>query len=177
MKSQERAIILLLTLFAPLLIVGGLLKWQEWQIEEQVEEMLLHSIPLEELELLQLSHEEATTLLDWEHEHEFAYHGEMYDVVKSKSSTDSVWYWCWKDDKETAMKKQWAKMKAQFAGKEQQAKKHNTSIGHWFFMGFFQERDEFSCNVPKLTSEKIVSPFIALKSHISAPPSPPPKSE
>lgn len=37
----------------------------------------------------------------WEHEREFEYKGQMYDVLKKDSSKDSIIYWCYWDREET----------------------------------------------------------------------------
>src|SRR5690606_30808540 len=50
------------------------------------------------------SHADADRLLDWEHSREFAYLGEMYDVVRSSSTRDSVTYWCHHDVRETRLR-------------------------------------------------------------------------
>ena len=59
--------------------------------------------------------EEPTTLLafakaelqnlEWEHDAEFKFNGDMYDVVHSYEVGDSVFYECWKDHEEMQLKR------------------------------------------------------------------------
>lgn len=53
--------------------------------------------------MLKFSKEEAENKLEWEHSKEFEFSGVMYDVVYKRIKSDSVFYWCWKDVKETEL--------------------------------------------------------------------------
>jgi hypothetical protein len=52
--------------------------------------------------------------LKWEHDKEFEYNGQMYDVVEVADIGDSLQYLCWWDKAETATKKN--KQKLLYAG-------------------------------------------------------------
>jgi hypothetical protein len=67
------------------------------QLEAQRELQETHS-----LEWLSFSRHEAKTLLRWEHDHEFEWEGRMYDVKEKRISADSLWIWCYLDEKETS---------------------------------------------------------------------------
>lgn len=45
------------------------------------------------------------TMLTWEHEREFEFSGEMYDVISSQIMGDSITYQCLHDAKETSINK------------------------------------------------------------------------
>lgn len=54
--------------------------------------------------------------LRWEHEREFEYKGQMYDVVEKKIQGDTVLFICWWDHEETRLKEE---MKKLLAGQHQ----------------------------------------------------------
>lgn len=47
---------------------------------------------------------ESQTLLRWEHDSEFEYRGEMYDVLRKEVIDGKIRYWCYWDRKETVLK-------------------------------------------------------------------------
>jgi hypothetical protein len=53
--------------------------------------------------LLKFSTQEAAENLDWEHDAEFEYRGEMYDVIHATITADSATYWVWWDTEETQL--------------------------------------------------------------------------
>lgn len=59
-----------------------------------------------ELVLLAFSKNEAQRLLEWEHDREFEFRGQMFDVVEAAEKGDSVFYRCWPDHAETHLNKQ-----------------------------------------------------------------------
>lgn len=56
------------------------------------------------LTLLSFSTETAEEL-KWEHEKEFEYQGEMYDIIRSYVQGDTIYYECWKDHEESKIKR------------------------------------------------------------------------
>ena len=105
----------LLTQSFSLLLIGclvlpfaGTRLWMEYareEVREQVKESILEGIPGDELVSFHFSKEEAE-LLDWEHEKEFEYHGEMYDVVERVETSDSLHLLCFWDQEESHIKQQ-----------------------------------------------------------------------
>ncbi|HAQ38574.1 MAG TPA: hypothetical protein DCQ58_08705 [Saprospirales bacterium] len=83
-----------------------LLYYQKKQVKRAVKWKMIADIDKDELVLLKLSKNEQLTQLHWEHAREFSYKGEMYDIVYSKKTTDSSYYWCWWDHEETKLNKQ-----------------------------------------------------------------------
>lgn len=63
-------------------------------------------MPEQELVWLKFSAEEARSELEWEHDREFEYRGQMYDVVRSEVKGDTTFYLCWPDAAETALNRQ-----------------------------------------------------------------------
>ena len=82
----------------------------------------------DDLVLFGFSQTELETLR-WEHDREFEYLGEMYDVVAYKIQGDTTWYWVWWDHKETRLNQHLEKLVAKaWAGDPQQKKNKDRLI-------------------------------------------------
>lgn len=81
------------------------LSLQQKAIQEAVKRKLKEGILENELVRLSFSKKEIPSLLKWEHDKEFEYNGQMYDVVEVTDIGDSLQYLCWWDKAETATKK------------------------------------------------------------------------
>ncbi len=81
------------------------LSLQQKIIQEAVKRKLEERIPSNELVKLTFSTSEINKVLRWEHDKEFEYNGQMYDVVEVTDVGDSLQYLCWWDKAETATKK------------------------------------------------------------------------
>jgi hypothetical protein len=90
------------------------LSLQQKAIQETVKRKLKEGILENELVRLTFSKKEIPTLLKWEHDKEFEYNGQMYDVAEVTDIGDSLQYLCWWDKAETATKKN--KQKLLYAG-------------------------------------------------------------
>lgn len=113
MKTQV-SIFFLLILFLP--SVGTTLWFfhRQKEIRREVKHQLISG--LEDTELAHLSFtENELASLEWKHEKEFKFEGHMYDVVKRKKVGDTYHFWCWKDDKETALYQQFESLLAQLS--------------------------------------------------------------
>lgn len=80
------------------------LSLQQKAIQEAVQRKLEEEIPENELVKLIFFKKEIPKLLKWEHDKEFEYDGQMYDVVEVTDVGDSLQYLCWWDKAETATK-------------------------------------------------------------------------
>ena len=80
------------------------LSLQQKVIQEAVQRKLEEEIPENELVKLIFFKKEIPKLLKWEHDKEFEYDGQMYDVVEVTDVGDSLQYLCWWDKAETATK-------------------------------------------------------------------------
>jgi len=78
---------------------------------------------------LTFSEQAAKTQLKWEHDREFEYRGEMYDIVKLEQSADSITYWCIHDKAETQINRQLDALTSLATGSDPQ---HQTSLGYFF---------------------------------------------
>ncbi|MEY4029319.1 MAG: hypothetical protein RJA90_504 [Bacteroidota bacterium] len=80
------------------------LSLQQKIIQEAVQRKLEEGIHVNELVKLTFLKKEIPKLLKWEHDKEFEYDGQMYDVVEVTDVGDSLQYLCWWDKAETATK-------------------------------------------------------------------------
>lgn len=103
--NRGMAIIWILALVLPFWVYFSILKFEIRQVKEKVEKEIMVQMEEDDLQMLAFTRKEAEQDLYWEHSKEFEYKGEMYDVVEKKITTDSVYYWCWKDEEETVLKK------------------------------------------------------------------------
>ena len=71
---------------------------------------MLAGLGEEEFVLLKFSKTDAKMLLQWEHDTEFAFQGQMFDVVDVLEKGDSVTYRCWPDKEETQLNQQLAQL-------------------------------------------------------------------
>ena len=90
------------------------------------------AIPQDEQLLWKFSTEDAKLKLDWEHSREFEYKGEMYDVLRSETKGDSIWYWCYWDRKETKLWKELNVLLVNLMGPGQQNKNEGRQLNDFF---------------------------------------------
>jgi len=95
--------LLLLCLLLPSAGTYLWLTFHKINLKKEVKHKLIAGIDKEELVLLQFSKNEIDKKLRWEHSKEFEYKGQMYDVVETKTTKDSISYWCWWDYEETKL--------------------------------------------------------------------------
>jgi len=80
--------------------------WIQHQLaraRREVKQGYIHSLSQEELTSLRFSHADAESLITWKEEDEFIFQGQLYDILRSHISEDSVLYICWLDEKENAL--------------------------------------------------------------------------
>ncbi len=95
----------LVTFVAPFWGTYFYLTIQQKYIKEGVQNKIEEGIPINEMVKLTFSKSEIDKVLRWEHDKEFQYNGQMYDVVEVTDVGDSLQYLCWWDKAETATKK------------------------------------------------------------------------
>ncbi len=101
-------ILLFVCLILPISIVFIFLQYQKKELKKSIKHQINQGISIEELVLIKLSKKDIHTKLNWETFDEFEYQGALYDVVKTKSTSDSVYYYCWLDNEELVLNKQLA---------------------------------------------------------------------
>jgi len=86
--------------------VAGTFTWLQYKksaVKQEVRKQIEEGMDSDKLILLKFSKEETRTKLRWEHSREFEYERKMYDVVRTKTVGDSVYFWCWYDHEETML--------------------------------------------------------------------------
>lgn len=109
-KSILTGLLLCCVLVDPVIVTFTWLHCQKTVIKKEVERQIIAGMDKDELVLLIFSKEEAQTRLRWEHSREFEYNDKMYDIVKTKTVGETVYYWCWYDHKETMLNRQLEKL-------------------------------------------------------------------
>jgi len=80
------------------------LQWQKKAIRKEVKKRINDGLKDEELVKLTFHKDDVDELLIWAKKDEFDFGGQMFDIVRSWESNDSVTYMCWKDDDESIIK-------------------------------------------------------------------------
>ncbi len=119
MKRRFWSAVLFLSLLVdPMAGTFTYLHYRKTSIQKKVESQIKAGMEKSDLVLLQFSREEASKKLRWEKDKEFEYNGKMYDLVETIASGDTVYFWCWCDDEESALKRQLEDLAAQALGKK-----------------------------------------------------------
>ena len=108
------------------------LSLQQKVIQEAVQRKLEEGIPENELVKLTFFKKEIPKLLKWEHDKEFEYNGQMYDVVKVTDVGDSLQYLCWWDKAETATKKNKQKLISEEINKSKPSKHKPVNFSDYY---------------------------------------------
>lgn len=137
--------------------------------------MLMAGVDRAELVQLTFSREQLRTDLQWKHSKEFAYRGQMYDIVDSLGQADSVTYWCWLDAEETRLEKQLKTLAAKAFGQDARQREKQQHLLH-FYLSLFADKP---CNIqllPPVQEQLNSSAYLAhYQALITSPPAPPPQ--
>ena len=127
MKRQLPAIVLLLCMTAPFFGTFTWLSYEKNQVRRTLKKQLIAGIEKDELVLLKFTPEESSKLR-WEHDKEFEYNHQMYDVVAKEVIDGVIHYWCWWDHEETQLNKKLQNLLATALGGDmaRKEKKDNT---------------------------------------------------
>ena len=133
---------LFLCLTTPFLGSYGWLILSKQTIRKEIKSRITRGIDKSQLVLLTFSQDEIHEKLRWEHEGEFEYRGHMYDVVEMESTGHTVSYWCWPDDKETALNRQIRDLVSKALETDPRQQKQAKRFFAFFHLSFLQ--DHFS---------------------------------
>jgi hypothetical protein len=140
-------VVLLLALFLPFIGAYTWLHQQRKGIRKEAKHRIIAGIDRKELTYLTFSTEEAEVLLNWKHDKEFEYNGEMYDIVHRNEGKDSVSYWCWWDKAETRLNKQLKTLVADIMGHHPEDRKTRGRLTAFFKTPWYQVTNEWSANL------------------------------
>lgn len=99
-------------------------------IRKSVHQSLVNELELEKEISMTFSIDEAQAL-EWEHSKEFELKGEMYDVVRSVKTGDSITYFVFHDVKETALNRKIDQLLANELDSNQDRKERKQTINNW----------------------------------------------
>lgn len=175
MKRKISAILLIGALFLPVLATFMWLQHHKQVIRKEVKHRIIAGIDKDELVLLKFTDEAIGTQLRWEHDYEFEYKGEMYDIVESYKTGDTTYYWCWWDHRETHLNKKLASVVRHLMGNDKENKKKQKQLTVFLKSLYFTDIATWdSTMVPGQQQRKFVfwqKPYI---SYAAPPPTPPP---
>jgi hypothetical protein len=169
------AIALFLSLLLPFYGTYTWLKVQKKQVKRTVKWKMIEGINPQELETLVLSKEAARQELRWIHSREFEYRGEMYDIVETIESKDSIRYICWWDHEETRLNRHLSGLVEKLFQKNPTTRAHQQHVVMFYRMLFFNDIEMPNFRQYPLTINPIVSEILQPTSNRLAPPTPPPK--
>ena len=113
------------------------LQYQKHQLKGRVKNQLLSQIDKKELVSLTFTSKQTASVLRWEHDKEFEYKGQMYDVVEVKSNGDTTTYICWWDHHETALNLQLSELVDMGIGQDPQNHKKQEQLKDFFKSIYF----------------------------------------
>ena len=131
---------LILILTVPFMGAWQFFSSQLNQVRQEAKEMMDRMYPQDPVVYFEFTLSESEAL-KWEHESEFEYRGEMYDVLHKKIVGGKVQYWCYWDRKETILKNEFRDFLVNaFSG---QARDHKSEMHFSIFL-----KTLFSNSVP-----------------------------
>jgi len=125
-------ILLLFCLTAPVLVSYGWLQYQRNLVRKEVKRQMIAGLDEEALVLLKFTETDSKTLLRWEHAHEFDYLGQMFDVVRTETKGDTIYYHCWLDQKESELNAQISQLVALTVDKDPTNQEHQKRLTHFY---------------------------------------------
>ena len=174
-SRQLTALLLLYCFIAPIGLTYAVLKLRQYRVREDVEHQILQGFDKGELLELKFTLAEARSL-EWEHEGEFEYNGQSYDVVNQEILGDSIVYYVWWDKIETQIKNQLAQLVAQALNQDEEQQENQEELIQLlkdiYYQTHFNTLSHFD-NYVKSESRSYVQYYI---SPDWAPPVPPPIS-
>lgn len=111
------SLLFLALLILPMLCMQFQLRQQIRRIKHEVQNAILQGLPKEDLRIFHFNPLEQKQL-QWEHEHEFEWHGQMFDVVSMQKQGNKLIIECWPDQKESALKQHMRTMWARALGSD-----------------------------------------------------------
>lgn len=100
--------------------------------KHEIQERILQGMADNDLILLKFSKQEIYDLLHWEHEKEFEFNDNKYDIVRITEQGDSIFYWCFPDDHETFLSKKLSLLIERVFHSEKEDQQQKTQFDRFF---------------------------------------------
>ncbi|MBL6445897.1 hypothetical protein JMN32_06235 [Fulvivirga sp. 29W222] len=175
MKRRLLVIALLLCMVAPFLGTFTWLSYEKKQVRKELKKQLIAGIDKSELVLLKFTPKQ-NSKLNWEHEKEFEFNGQMYDVVAKDTIDGVIHYWCWWDHEETQLNKKLQNLLANALGGDMEREQRKGKTIRFYSSLFFSQNTAllFQSNGEEI--EKHYTYTREAYFHTLSPPIPPPKA-
>lgn len=173
---QVITVLFICSLSVPFLGVFGWLSVEKYKLRKKVKHTIMEHVSNDELVSFTFKISDTSKLLRWEHDREFEYEGEMYDVVRRVYNYDQVTYHLWWDSKETELNQKLDNLTAALMNNSP-SKERSTQQLSLFVSNLFLE--ELPCMEYPEIFEETTDKFYFSNSYISnclSIPSPPPRS-
>lgn len=175
MRPQFVSIVLFFCLVVPGVSTYAWLQYRKHAIRQEVKHQLIAGMDRSQLVVLLFHKSDAETALDWEHDAECRYQGQMYDVVEVVSRGDSFLYHCWPDRAETALDRKLAQLVSGAVGNDPFSQQSQQELQS-FFKIFFCEPTPSWQLCQRETPERVVFPAYTFHLPVASclPPTQPP---
>lgn len=105
MKHLLIVILLALSIAGPMTLGLASFELRFFQLKESMERRIKRDPNDDRIKTLVFTKEESQTHLNWEHDREFEYLGEMYDVLEIHEKGNQIEYLVWHDQEESELKR------------------------------------------------------------------------
>lgn len=138
MKKQILSFILLFILIVPVVVTYTWLQQHKRAVKREVKWNMIAGIDKKELVFFTFSNKDIVTKLRWEHDKEFEFQKQMYDVVEKVVAKDSTKLWCWWDHDETKLNKQLQRLLVGVFQNDLESKTKQNAAYKFYTLLFFQ---------------------------------------
>lgn len=135
MKQLLIAIFLCVSIAGPMSLGMAAFELRFWELRENFSERYTQSENKERVQTLIFSKSEISQVLKWEHDREFEYQGQMYDVLEVHDKGEQVEYLVWHDEEESELKEKERK----YEDFDHEAPERAQSKSSFHLTFFFQE--------------------------------------
>ena len=112
---------------------------QRRQVRRDVKHRIVRGIPKSKLEYLGFARENLDKLVRWKHSKEFEYQQKLFDIVERHETSDSVYFWCWVDTKETKLGHAFKKLLNEAMGQNPVRKDNQKRLSQFFKSLYWQK--------------------------------------
>jgi len=174
--KKAKTIFLLIIIIVPFWGFYLFFKAEIKQVRKQVKRQIIAGMTKEDLCLLKFSKIEVNKYLKWKHSKEFEFDHYMYDIVFADSTNDSIFYWCWKDVRETELANNLDILMLQSMQKQNpQNKKTNKVIEFYKNLFIPANKNQYS-KITEFRKNLFFYKLIEYSTFEIIPPDPPPKT-
>ncbi|MEX2485463.1 MAG: hypothetical protein WED10_12910, partial [Brumimicrobium sp.] len=116
---------------------------EKYVVRKSIKHKIIEGIDADMLVHLSFAKADTAMKLDWKHSKEFAYNGEMYDIVERTYSEDSVKYALWWDNEETQLNKKLNQLASNYMNGSPEHENKSGFFGFVIKQFFYSETDTF----------------------------------